>query len=66
MVYGVPRSIILCPVLFIIYTVTLQYMLNFYNISNHFNADETRMYFFLGSVSKLYTVLNAVQTLIWK
>ena len=53
-------------VIFIIYTLTLQYMLNNYNVLYHFYADDTLIYFKLDSkdpcVSKLNSVLNAVQT----
>ena len=58
------------PVLFIIFALTLQYMLNFYKVSYNFYADDTRIYFKLDSkdqcVSKLMTVLNGVQTLMFK
>ena len=53
-----------------IYRLTLQYMLNYDNVSYHFYADDTRIYFKLVNkelcVSKLNTVFNAVQTLMFK
>ena len=58
------------PVLFIIYTLTLQYMLNYYNVTYDFYADDTQIYFKLvskdQSTSKLNSVLNAVQTWMFK
>ena len=54
------------PVLFVIYTLTLPYMLNHYNVSYLFYAYDTRIYFKIDSkdqcFSKLNTVLNAVRT----
>ena len=45
-------------------------MFNYYNVSCHSYADDTHIYFNLGSkdqcVSKLNTVLNAVQTWMFK
>ena len=56
--------------MFIIYTVTLQYMLRYYNITYHFYSDDTQIYFELDSkdqcISKLNTVLTAVQTWMFK
>ena len=70
MKYGVPQGTILGPVLFIIYTLTLQYMLSYYNVTYHFYADDTQIYFKLDSkdqcISKLNNVLNAVQTWMFK
>ena len=70
MKYGVPQGTILGPVLFIIYTLTLQYMLKYYNVTYHFYADDTQIYFKLDSkdqsISKLNSVLNAVQTWMFK
>ena len=64
--YGVPQGKILGHVLFIIYTLSLQYMLDYYNVSYNFYADDTQLYFKLDSrdqwVSKLKSVINAVQT----
>ena len=69
MKYEVPQGTIWGAVLFIMYTLTLQYMLNYYNVSYHFYADDTQKYFELDSkyqcVSKLNTVLRAVQTWIF-
>ena len=46
--------------------LTLHYELNYYNVSYHFFADDTQIYFKFDSkdrcVSKLNTVLNAVET----
>ena len=57
MKFGVSQGIILGSVLFINYTLTLQFMLNYYNLSHSFNADDTQIYFNLDKkdqcVSKL-------------
>ena len=70
MEYEVPQGTISGPVLFIMHTLNLQIMLNYYNVSYHFYADDTQFYFKLDSknqcVSKLCSVLNAVQTWIFK
>ena len=54
------------PVVFIIYTLALQYLLNYCNVSDPFFADDTQIYFKLDSeaqcVLKGNTILNAVQT----
>ena len=66
MINGVPQGKILGPVLFVIHTRTLQNILNYYNVSFNFYADDTQAYFKFDSrdrcVSKLNTVLNAVKT----
>ena len=43
--YRVRQGTTTGPVLFIIYKLTLQYMLNYYNVSYHFYADDTQIYF---------------------
>ena len=67
---GVPEGTILVPVLFIICTLTLQYVLNYYNVTYHFYVDDTQIYFKLDNkdqcVSNLNSVLNAVQTCMFK
>ena len=45
MKYGVQQGTISGPVLFIIYTLTLQNMLKYYNVSYHFYADDTQIFF---------------------
>ena len=65
MKYGVPQGTDSDPVLFIVYTLTLQYMLNYYNVSHNLYAEVTQLNFKLNSkdqcVSKYNTVLNAVE-----
>ena len=56
--------------MFIIYTLTLQHMLRSYNVSYNFYADDMQIYFKIDSKdqssSKLNTVINAVQTCMFK
>ena len=70
MKYGVPHSTKIGPVLFIIYKVNLQYMLNYYNVSYHLYTGVTQTYFKLDSndqcVSKLNSLLNAAQPRMFK
>ena len=47
--YGVPQGTILGAVMFIIYTLTLQYMLSYYIVSYHFYADATQIFFKLDN-----------------
>ena len=66
MKYRVPQGNILGPVFFIIYTLTLHYMLNYFSVLYHFYADDTQMYFKFDSKDqcfwKLKLVLKAIQT----
>ena len=49
MKYGVLHGTITFPVLFIIYTLNLQYMFNYYIVSYHFYADGTQIYLKIDS-----------------
>ena len=70
MKYRVPQGTFFDPTLLIIYTLTLQKLLSYYKNSCHFYADDTKIYFKLDSkdqcLLKLNTVLNAVQTWMFK
>ena len=67
---GAPNDNLSGSVLFIVYKLPLQYFLICYNVSCHFYADNTPIYFRLDSedqyVSKLIAVLNAVQKWIFQ
>ena len=65
MKYGVPLDKNVGPAMFIVYTLTLQYMLNYYNVTYHSNADDIQIYLKLNSL-KHTTVLNAVQLWMFK
>ena len=65
MEYGVPQGSLSGLEFFIIYTLTPELSLNYYNVSYHFRADNAQIYFKLDRkdhcVYKLNTVLNDVR-----
>ena len=65
MKYGVQQGTILGPMLFVIYTLTLQYMLDFHAVSYHFYADDTQIYFRCDTkercISKLNVIVQAIE-----
>ena len=52
MLTGIPQGTILGPVLFIIYTIELYYLLESLNVECHFYADDTQIYFSIESVQQ--------------
>ena len=65
MKYGVPQGTILCPMLFVTYTLTLQYVLEFHNVSYHFYADDTQIYIRCNTkehcIAKLNVIIQAIE-----
>ena len=70
MKYGVPQVKISGQVLFNTYTLTIQYKLNYRNVSFNFNPVDTQICFNLDGkcqcVSKLNTVYHAVHAVLIK